>query len=369
MLTFKSPDIYVNEPGALRRIGGLTRQYGRRAYIIGGETALKQAGAVLEASLKAEGIEAVVEVHAGEVTLANIDRYAVKLAAAAPDFIVGVGGGRVLDLVKAVGDRLDIPVAAVPTIAATCAAWSALTILHDDEGRSDGALFLKASPQVVVADTAVLAEAPKRYLASGIGDTLAKWYEVALNLQGGEGGLDLQLSLHPAKLALEIIGRSGAAAYRQAETGRPEEAFKELVDAIIVLTGLAGTVGAGEKRALVAHAIHDSLTHLEEAHASLHGEKVGFCLIVQSLLEGRGNIPELIRTLLRYNLPVTLAELGIEEEAQMTRIAAGAGIVPAPGGFTFPYDSGSVEQAIRAADEAGRQALKQEASSGTTVGS
>lgn len=366
MLTFKAPDIYVNEPGALQRLGGLTRSFGRKAYVIGGETALNRVWPVIQSSLEAEGIEAAPEINRGEVSLGNIDYYAAKVAAAQSDFIVGVGGGKVLDLVKAAGDRLDVPVVTVPTIAATCAAWSALTILHDDEGRSDGALFLKASPRVVVADTAVLAEAPRRYLASGIGDTLAKWYEVALNLQGDTGGLDILLSLHPARLALESIERSGPAAYIQAGTGNPGDAFKELVDAVIVLTGLAGTAGAGDKRALVAHAIHDSLTGLEEAHGSLHGEKVGFCLIVQSLLEGRANIHELIRTLLRYDLPVTLAELGITEEAQIARIAAGSEIVPAPGGFNFPYDSSSVEQAIRAADEAGR-ALKNEALAGTTV--
>lgn len=165
MLTFKSPDIYVNEPGALQRLGTLTRQYGHNAYVIGGETALKQVSTVLEASLEAEGIKVIIEVNTGEVTLDNIENYAVKLSAAPPDFIVGVGGGRVLDLVKAIGDRLDIPVVTVPTIAATCAAWSALTILHDDEGRVDGALFLKASPRVVVADTAVLAEAPSFFNA------------------------------------------------------------------------------------------------------------------------------------------------------------------------------------------------------------
>ncbi|WP_042216955.1 iron-containing alcohol dehydrogenase family protein [Paenibacillus borealis] len=368
MLTFKSPDLYVNEPGALQRLGALTRQYGRRAYLIGGETALKRTGATLEASLKAEGIEVVVEINTGEVTLVNIEHYANKLSAAAPDFIVGAGGGKVLDLVKAVGERLELPVVTVPTIAATCAAWSALTILHDDEGRADGALFLKASPRVIVADTAVLAEAPRRYLASGIGDTLAKWYEVALNLQDGEGGLDIQLSLHPARLALEIIGRSGEAACRQAETGASGEAFKEVVDAIIVLTGLAGTVGAGKRRALVAHAIHDSLTHLEETKSSLHGEKVGFCLIIQSLLEGREDIHELISTLLRYELPVTLAELGIDREPQIIRVAEGSEIVPAPGGFAFPYDSGSVETAIRAADELGRQALKNIVSFSTSIG-
>lgn len=91
-------------------------------------------------------------------------------------------GGKVLDLSKAVGGKLGIPVVAVPTIAATCASWAAVSILYDDLGRFSGYIPNKRSPSLVLADTRVLATAPKRYLASGIGDTIVKWYETVVNL-------------------------------------------------------------------------------------------------------------------------------------------------------------------------------------------
>lgn len=359
MLTFKSPAVYVNEPGAIAKAGTLAAELGRKAYIIGGATALKRIGAPLEASLKEAGIQAVVEINQGEVSLANINRHAEKVAEAAPDFLIGAGGGLVLDLVKAVGDRTGLPVVAIPTVPATCAAWSALSILHDDEGNSAGPLFLKTSPRLVVADSDVLAEAPRRYFASGVGDTLAKWYEVALNLQDGQGNADILLSLHPAKLALEAIERSGIEAYSDAGSGRASEAFKEVTDAIIVLTGLAGTVSGTGRRALVAHAIHDSLTNLPDAHGALHGEKVGFCLIVQSILEGRDDVSSIIAVLRKYELPVTLAELGItgQTDDKIRRVSEDTLIIQPDGGFAFPADSASLAEAIRAADRAGREAL------------
>ncbi|MDT3425024.1 glycerol dehydrogenase [Paenibacillus forsythiae] len=359
MITLKSPSVYVNEPGALARAGALVAELGQKAYVIGGANALDRVSGPLLASLHSAGIETVTEVNNGEVTRSNIEEYAWKTSEIRPDALIGVGGGLVLDLVKAIGDRAGVPVVAVPTIAATCAAWSALSILHDDEGRADGALFLQRSPAVVIADSDVLAGAPKRYFASGIGDTLAKWYEVALNLREGTGNPDILLSLAPAKLALDIIERFGPEAYSEAGSGKAGQAFREVTDAIIMLTGLAGTVNGKAGRALVAHAIHDSFTHLPDTHYTLHGEKVGFCLIVQSILEGRSDIEELTATLRRYNLPATLAELGIQShvEDKIRKVAESSHIIPSAKGFAFPTDNGRLIEAIVAADAAGRVAV------------
>ncbi|QWU17729.1 glycerol dehydrogenase [Paenibacillus sophorae] len=359
MITLKAPYVYMNESGALAKAGALVAELGQKAYLIGGDTALRRVQGPLLASLHSAGIETVTEVNQGEVSRFNIEDYAWKTSEIGPDVLIATGGGLVLDLVKAVGDRTGIPVVAVPTIAATCAAWSALSILHDDEGRADGALFLTRSPAVVIADSDVLAEAPKRYFASGIGDTLAKWYEVALNLKEGAGHPDILLSLAPAKLALDIIERFGPEAYSQAGSGKAGKAFREVTDAIVMLTGLAGTINGKAGRALVAHAIHDSFTHLPDTHDTLHGEKVGFCLIVQSILEGRSDIKELTAALRRYNLPATLAELGVHEHVddKIRKVAESTQIIPSAEGFAFPTDSGRLTQAIWAADAAGRAAL------------
>ena len=53
------------------------------------------------------------------------------------DVIVGVGGGRIMDLVKATAFELGVPIVAIPTQAATCAAYSPLSVLYTPEGHSD----------------------------------------------------------------------------------------------------------------------------------------------------------------------------------------------------------------------------------------
>ncbi|WP_019912370.1 iron-containing alcohol dehydrogenase family protein [Paenibacillus sp. HW567] len=359
MLTIKSPEVYIHETNALQRAGELAVRLGRKAYLIGGVTALSKVEKILLESLAAAGITVITEPFRGEASRTNIELFTQRARLHRPDFLIGAGGGRVLDLVKAVGERANLPVVAVPTVAATCAAWSALSILYDEEGRSDGAITLKASPVIVLADAAVLADSPKRYLASGIGDTLVKWYEVAINLREGDGALDLRLGLQPAKLALEVLEQYGPEVYRGTLDSGPDKAFHEVVDAIIALTGLAGSVGGPQGRTIVAHAVHDSLTFLPETHDTLHGEKIAFCLLVQSILEGRRDTEDIAAVLHQYDLPLTLHGLGIREniDAKISLIAEGTRIVPPAAGLAFPVDPLALAKAIAAADVLGQTFL------------
>lgn len=48
--------------------------------------------------------------------------------------VVGIGGGKVLDAAKLVAERAQVPVVTIPTSAATCAAWTALSNVYDDTG-------------------------------------------------------------------------------------------------------------------------------------------------------------------------------------------------------------------------------------------
>lgn len=63
----------------------------------------------------------------------------VQLCAQAGDdrqVVIGVGGGALLDTAKVVARRLGLPLVAIPTIAATCAAWTPLFVWYNDEGQA-----------------------------------------------------------------------------------------------------------------------------------------------------------------------------------------------------------------------------------------
>ncbi len=84
-----------------------------------------------------------------------------------------------MDTVKAVARRLGVPFMVSRPIAATCAAWTPLSVWYNDAGRAlqfeifDDANFGAGGPQIILT--------PRRntcWLVSAI--PLAKWYEAVV---------------------------------------------------------------------------------------------------------------------------------------------------------------------------------------------
>lgn len=94
------------------------------------------------------------------------------------DFIIGVGGGTLSDLVGYSGHITNIPFGVVPTLASNCAPWTPLSVMYKESGESEGksehflrqAAFLITDPELVI-------DSPVEYFIAGLADTIAKWYE------------------------------------------------------------------------------------------------------------------------------------------------------------------------------------------------
>ncbi|WP_226002868.1 iron-containing alcohol dehydrogenase family protein [Paenibacillus sp. BJ-4] len=331
MITVKAPLVYWNEPDVLKRSGEKVASLGQHALIITGKAALQVVRDDLLNALEQAGVSYKIQLFQGQCTSSEIITFVQTAKQAKVDLIIGIDGGKTLDLSKAVAEKAGLPIVTVPTIAATCAAWSALTVLYDDNGRAAGYLPLLRSPDLVLADTHILATAPRRYLAAGIGDTLVKWHEFAVNLSGNAQSLALRSSVATAQLALDILEEHAQAVYEAAGTDTIPAyiipAFQDVLDSIIVLAGLVGSVQDGSVHAAIAHGLHDSLTQFPETHHSLHGEKVAFGLFVQWVLEGKSDseLHERALQLHRLGLPVSLSDLGIQSEPEQiaSRIAQG----------------------------------------------
>jgi len=363
MITIKTPNKYINEPDILKSAGEYITKLGKHALIVGGKTALEVVGKEFLNSLKNSDISYVIKIFKGYPTLNAIEEITSLAIEVKADIIIGVGGGRVLDTIKSVGEKSNLPVVTVPTIGATCAAWSSLTVLYDESGKATGYSILETSPKLILADTKIIAEAPVRYLNAGIADTIVKWYEFAPYAEKDYNDFSLKIGLQTSKLALEILERSAINAAKDSEDKKVTEALTEVVDSIIVLAGLVGSISAGNYRAALAHAIHNSLTELPDTHESLHGEKVIFGLIVQFILEGKPQeeIDKLISFLNALNLPVTLEQLGIKGDVanNISKIANGVELTAeALDKLSFKVNSELIEKAITKADKFGQDSLK-----------
>ncbi len=332
MISIKTPENYFNQAGILKTAGVHIAKYGNNALIIGGRTALTVVGSEFFTSLENNHVHFTVKEFSGVVTDQEIQEYADYAQEAKADLIIGVGGGKALDLSKAVGDSRKLAVVTVPTIAGTCAAWSALSTVYNEDGSAKGAITQEHAPVLVLADTAIIANAPVRYLTAGIGDTIAKWYEYAPKLARASDDLALHFSVRTAQLILNVIDEYALAAIKEASDKKITKAVKEIVDAIILLSGLAGSA-KDEKSVwhyVHAHSIDHSLTNIRETKDSLHGERVIFGVIVQAILENKPaeDVEKLVAQIDQLGLPTSLEQLGVKEKLpeKITAIAQGVNL-------------------------------------------
>lgn len=356
MLAIKSPDTYHHQAGLRHEAGKIIADLGHRVLLLTSPRAWAKIGPALEASLRQHGVRWQTEILNGEcsqATIADVTRRAEQFSA---DIVLGVGGGRVLDTAKAVANGLPQTASVTfPTIAATCAAWSPLTIIYDDAGRYVRRLLLDKLPKAVLVDSEIIAASDVRYLKAGIVDALAKWYEFAPYQRLEPVSLALNLKVQTARQALETFRLHGAQAVRDNQQGVVSEALTQVVDAAIAMAGMANSIREDKPTPGVAHAIHNRLTHEPELHHWLHGEKVGYCLLVQSWLErgDAGPDPELLAFLRQYDMPLTLSPLSADSGKAFADIARDVALSPAAAKrLPFDVSAQALERALHASHNA-----------------
>ena len=224
-------------------------------------------------------------------------------AAQGVDFLIGVGGGRVIDTAKIVSYNLDLPFISVPTAASHDGIASARASVPMAEGHSS----LEAEPPIaIVADTGIIASAPHRLLAAGCSDVISNYtaildWELAHRVKG-EPISEYAIAL--SKMTAEIL-------VKDAHLIKPhQEQSAWLVTKALVSSGVAMSIAGSSRPASGGeHKFSHALDRLAPGKA-LHGESCGIGTIISMYLHGgdwRG-----IRTSLKsIGAPTTPAEVGI----------------------------------------------------------
>lgn len=356
---FCAPTRYTQGPHATGQLGAEIRNLGLGgpAFIVAGRSAIRLLSETWDRTFAAVGMGHEVFRFAGECTAAEIRRGCQAARDIGARVVIGAGGGKVLDTVRAIAADLSLPVVNCPTIASSDAPCSALSVIYTEEGSFEEYRIYRRNPDLVLVDTAVIAKSPVRFLVAGMGDALATWFEAKVCVLGGvknmRGGASTRTALALAELCYKTLLESGVAAIAALRQQEPNESLERLVEANTLLSGL----GFESSGLAAAHAIHNGLTTVPGTHNYMHGEKVAFGLISQLMLESqpRPVVDEVLAFSQSVGLPVTFAEIGIGNPSPelLERVAKRA---TAPGEtihnepMTVPPKL--VVEAMRAADSA-----------------
>lgn len=318
------PANYYSHAGSLARLEDFySAEQLSRAVWIYGERAFAAAKPFLPQGVNAPGVTHLLfKGHCSEHDVAEL----AQQAGADRSVVIGVGGGALLDTAKAVARRLGLPVVAIPTIAATCAAWTPLSVWYNDAGQALHFEIFDDANFLVLVEPQIILDAPVEYLLAGIGDTLAKWYEaVVLAPQPENLPLTVRLGINNALAIRDVLLESSEAALADQQRGEVTQAFRDVVDAIIAGGGMVGGLGERYTRVAAAHAVHNGLTVLPQTEKFLHGTKVAYGILVQSALLGQDDVlAQLVAAYQRFNLPTTLAELEVDihNRAELDKVIA-----------------------------------------------
>ncbi|MCI1305501.1 MAG: glycerol dehydrogenase [Lachnospiraceae bacterium] len=311
---FYAPSKYIQGRNTLSELGRYLSSFGHKALIVGTELGLK---CIRDAAPSCDQCELIYENFNGECSMSEINRLQAVYQTSACDILVGAGGGKVLDTVKAAACFLKAPCVVIPTAVTTDAPTSALSVIYNDDGTLDQRLTLPKSPDLILVDSQVIADAPAKLLVAGMGDAMSTYFEArachASNSCNVHGGTATRAAMILAEECYRTILENGAKAKAAVSRHLCTPAVEAVIEANTLLSGI-GFEGGGKA---AAHPIGDGLNTIPQCK-SMHGEKVAFGSLVQLFMENayEDELDEAYSFCATVGLPVTLEQLSITDNPE-----------------------------------------------------
>jgi glycerol-1-phosphate dehydrogenase [NAD(P)+] len=270
------PTLVRAKDGALDRLGIYLERGGHRTVAV-----LVSKGLVpplpdrMARGLVDRGIKSAAWIEVAENDIESAARLFADLPKAVTA-VVGVGGGKALDVAKYVAFLSRLPYYAVPTSLSNdgfCSPQSSLTV------RGKRRSLPAALPFGVVVDTAVCRDAPRVLTLSGVGDLMAKFTAVR----------DWKLAFHAVGEPVDDFAAllsDGALRSYLSHPALDLEGIRLLATALM-LNGISMEICGSSRPAsgsehLISHALDAT-----SARPRLHGLQVGVASYLVSLLQGQ----------------------------------------------------------------------------------
>lgn len=292
---------------ALGEVGNVcaSLKLGRQGLLVEDGVTRKVAGERSSEVLAEAGIKA--EHHTiEEASLQEVERVGQLLADQPIDFVLGVGGGRPIDVAKYASFQARIPFVSVPTAASHDGLVSSQASLLGPKGKGS---FAARAPIAVIMDTGVIAHSPPRLLASGCADIMANStavldWELAHRLRN-EDYSSYAASLSEMTAEMMIQNAHGM------KPGLEESAW--FVCKALVSSGVAMSIAGSSRPASGSEHLFSHALDRTAKEPALHGEQCGVGTVMMMYLHG-GDW-EMIREALRdVGAPTTAKGLGVSPE-------------------------------------------------------
>ena len=206
-----------------------------------------------------------------------------------------------------------------PTIAATCAGTTALSVLYREDGSFDRFAFFDRPARHCFIDLEILAKAPAKYLRAGMGDTLAKFFECHFSTRGDRLAHSSALGREISNLCYAPLLEHGVEALQDCRAHRVTEALEEAVLANVVSTGLVSLLVEEAYNGAAAHSLYYGLALLPGFEENcLHGDAVAYGVLVQLAIDQDWDRARELRVFLRaLGIPATLGEMEVPLDREL----------------------------------------------------
>ncbi|MFP3871419.1 MAG: NAD(P)-dependent glycerol-1-phosphate dehydrogenase [Candidatus Natronoplasma sp.] len=291
---------------ALKEVGNVCDklELGKNALIICDPTTKKVAGDEVADVLNEKDYEMDME-EIQEADQETVDRVSNKISDDT-GFLLGVGGGKPIDVAKYSSYLAGIPFLSIPTASSHDGIASGRASIE----RNGNKISVKAqSPLAMIADTGIIANAPDRLLAAGCGDIIAnatavKDWKLAKRLRNEEYS---HYAANLSKMTSDLL-------VSNVENIKPglEESAWLVVKALVSSSVAMSIAGSSRPASGSEHKFSHAMDQVAEEPA-LHGEQCGVGTIIMMYLHG-GDWKKIKDALQMVEAPTTARGLEVSEE-------------------------------------------------------
>jgi glycerol-1-phosphate dehydrogenase [NAD(P)+] len=267
-----------------------------------GKTTYDIAGKRVRDILKNCGFEPNIA-FCSKADLETVEKVKQQAEAFNADSVVGVGGGRTIDVAKLSADRSRSFFISVPTTAAHDGIASSLASV---KGLGRPYSLKAVSPIAVLADSKIVSESPYKFTASGCGDVISKAVSVRdwrlAHEKNGDYYGEYAGSL--ALMSSNLIMKNA-----QLISERTEEGYRTLLEAL-VSCGVAMSIAGSSRPCSGSEHLFSHTLDMIAPDIALHGEQCGLGSIMMARLHDIDWLA-LRDSLKVIGVPINAAELGV----------------------------------------------------------